>query len=203
MKNTVKTICLIATLLLIAAAGVEAPAQQAKPAEGLRSPDVVYVPTPQEVVEVMLKVTKAGKGDIVYDLGSGDGRIPITAVQKFGVERATGIDINPERISEAVANAKAAGVEGRVQFLNQDLFESKISDATVVTLYLLESLNIKLLPKLLRDLRPGTRVVSHAFSMGGWKPQQSINVDGRMVYFWIIPEKGSAEYKAALAASKG
>jgi len=204
MKKKEKTILLWLTLSLFAAAGiVPTGAQNAKPAQGLRSPDVVFVPTPEEVVDAMLKVAKAGKGDIVYDLGSGDGRIPITAVQKFGVDRAVGIDINPERIQEAVANAKAAGVEGRVQFLNQDLFQSKISDATVVTLYLLESLNIKLLPKLLRDLRPGTRVVSHAFSMGGWKPQQALNVDGRMVYFWVIPEKGSAEYKAALAASKG
>ena len=199
MKNKIKSILLLSFFLLGVVANT--PAQDAKPA--LRSPDVVFVPTPNEVVEAMLKVAKAGSGDIVYDLGSGDGRIPIAAVQKFGVERAVGIDINPERISEAVANAKAAGVEDRVQFLNQDLFETKISDATVVTLYLLESLNIKLLPKLLRDLRPGTRVVSHAFSMGSWKPQQTLNVDGRSVYFWIIPEKSSPEYKAALAASKG
>jgi cyclopropane fatty-acyl-phospholipid synthase-like methyltransferase len=201
MKNKVRSI-LVVTFLLFGFAAKTA-AQDAKPAEGLRSPDVIFVPTPNEVVEAMLKVAKAGSGDIVYDLGSGDGRIPITAVQKFGVERAIGIDINPERIRDAEANAKAAGVEGRVQFLNQDLFETKISDATVVTLYLLESLNIKLLPKLLRDLRPGTRVVSHAFSMGSWKPQQTLNIDGRTVYFWIIPEKNSPDYKAALGASKG
>ena len=158
----------------------------------LRAPDVVYVPTPAEVVEAMLKVTKAGKDDVLYDLGSGDGRIPITAVQKYNVARAVGIDINPERIREAEANLQKAGVGGRVRFLNEDLFEAKISDATIVTLYLLPSLNLKLLPKLLSDLKPGTRVVSHAFDMGTWKPQESLNIDGRNVYFWTIPGQGHA-----------
>ena len=167
----------------------------------LRAPDVVYVPTPVEVVDAMLKVAKAGKGDVLYDLGSGDGRIPITAVQKYDVTRAVGIDINPERIREAEANLQKAGVANRVRFLNEDLFEAQISDATVVTLYLLPSLNLKLLPKLLNDLKPGTRVVSHAFDMGTWKPQQSLNVDGRNVYFWTIPAKGTPDYNAAMAAA--
>lgn len=167
----------------------------------LRSPDVVYVPTPVEVVDAMLKVTKAGKGDVLYDLGSGDGRIPIMAVEKYGVARATGIEINPERIAEAEANRAKTGVRDRVRFLNEDLFEAKISDATVVTLYLLNSLNLKLLPKLLNDLKPGTRVVSHAFDMGSWKPQQTLTIDGRSVYFWTIPAKGTAEHSAALAAA--
>jgi len=170
-------------------------------AKQLRAPDVVYVPTPDEVVEAMLKVTKAGKDDVLYDLGSGDGRIPITAVQKYNVARAVGIDINPERIREAEANLQKAGVGGRVRFLNEDLFEAKISDATIVTLYLLPSLNLKLLPKLLSDLKPGTRVVSHAFDMGSWKPQESLNIDGRNVYFWTIPAKGTPEYNAAMAAA--
>ena len=176
---------------------------ETKPAAGgkqLRAPDVVYVPTPEEVVDAMLKVAKAGKGDVLYDLGSGDGRIPITAVQKYNVTRAVGIDINPERIREAEANLQKAGLGGRVRFLNEDLFEAKISDATVVTLYLLNSLNLKLLPKLLNDLKPGTRVVSHAFDMGTWKPQQTLNIDGRNVYFWTIPAKGTPEYNAAMAA---
>src|SRR5215204_4035270 len=134
----------------------------------LRSPDVMYVPTPTEVVSAMLTVAGAGKGDVLYDLGSGDGRIPITAVQKFNVTRATGIEINPERIQEAQANLSAAGVGDRVQFRNEDLFEAKFSDATIVTLYLLPALNVKLLPKLLADLKPGTRIVSHAFAMGDW-----------------------------------
>ena len=154
-----------------------------------RSPDVIFVPTPPAVVEAMLKVAKAGPGDVVYDLGSGDGRIPITAVKDFGVARATGIDINPERIKEANANLQTAGVGDRVRFLNQDLFEANISDATVVTLYLLPSLNLKLQPKLMKELKPGTRIVSHAFDMGDWKPEQTLTVDGRMVYFWTIPKR--------------
>ena len=167
----------------------------------LREPDVVYVPTPNEVVDAMLNVAKVGKGDVLYDLGSGDGRIPIIAAQKYNVERAVGIDINPERIKEAEANLKAAGVGNRVRFRNEDLFEAQISDATVVTLYLLPSLNLKLLPKLLSDLKPGTRIVSHAFDMGSWKPEQTLNVGGRTVYFWTIPKKGTPAHAAASAAA--
>ena len=194
------------TLVLTLGYGATASAQQRAPQEStsekpLRSPDVVYVPTPQAAVDAMLKVAKVGKGDVVFDLGSGDGRIPITAVQKFNAARAVGIDINPERIKEAEANLKAAGVGDRVRFLNEDLFEAKISDATVVTLYLLPSLNLKLLPKLLAELKPGTRIVSHAFDMGSWKPQQTLNADGSTVYFWIIPAKGTPEYNAAAGAS--
>src|SRR5437867_1189736 len=151
-------------------------ASNESPTDGkqLRSPDVVYVPTPYEAVDAMLKVAKVGKNDVVYDLGSGDGRIPIMAVQKYNAARAVGIDINPDRIKEAEANLKAASIGDRVRFLNADLFEANISDATVVTLYLLPSLNLKLLPKLLADLKPGTRIVSHAFDMGSWKPQQTL-----------------------------
>jgi len=169
----------------------------------LRTPDVVYVPTPDEVVDAMLTVAKVGKGDVLYDLGSGDGRIPIKAAQKYNVARGTGIDINPERIKEAEANLKTAGVGDRVRFLNEDLFEANFSDATVVTLYLLPTLNLKLLPKLLNDLKPGTRIVSHAFDMGSWKPEQTLDVNGRTVYFWTIPAKGTPAYAAASAASGG
>jgi predicted O-methyltransferase YrrM len=176
-----------------------APSNETKP---LRSPDVVYVPTPHEAVDAMLKVAKVGKSDVVYDLGSGDGRIPIMAVQKYNAARAVGIDINPERIKEAQANLKAAGVGDRVRFLNEDLFEANISEATVVTLYLLPSLNLKLLPKLLSDLKPGTRIVSHAFDMGSWKPQQTLKAGGSTIYFWTIPAKGTPEYAAAEAANK-
>jgi SAM-dependent methyltransferase len=168
----------------------------------LRAPDVVFVPTPYEAVDAMLKVARVGKNDVVYDLGSGDGRIPIMAVQKYNAARAIGIDINPDRIKEAEANLmKAAGLGNRVRFLNADLFEANISDATVVTLYLLPSLNLKLLPKLLADLKPGTRIVSHSFDMGSWKPEQTLNASGSTVYFWTIPAKGTAEYAAAAAAA--
>jgi SAM-dependent methyltransferase len=184
-------------------AGANAPSSDStSDGKQLRQPDVVYVPTPYEAVDAMLKVAKVGKNDVVYDLGSGDGRIPIMAVQKYNAVRAVGIDINPERIKEAEANLKTAGVGDRVRFLNEDLFEANISDATVVTLYLLPSLNLKLLPKLLAELKPGTRIVSHAFDMGSWKPQQTIKTNGGTVYFWTIPAKGTAEYNAAAAASK-
>jgi precorrin-6B methylase 2 len=200
-----------ASILLIFAlsAGAQTAAQRAPQAPAaaaqkeLRAPDVVYVPTPHDVVEAMLKVAKVGKGDVLYDLGSGDGRIPITAAQKFGITRGTGIDINPERIKEANENLAKAGVAERVRFVNADLFESNLSDATVITLYLLPSLNLKLLPKLLKELKPGTRIVSHAFDMGTWKPEQTLSVDGRSVYFWTIPAPGSSAYNAAMAAATG
>jgi len=168
-------------------------AQQQGNQAPLRTPDVIFVPTPEEVVDVMLKVAKVSKNDVVYDLGSGDGRIPITAARQYGA-RAVGIDIDPERIREANAGLKEAGASdpsmlNRVRFLNQDLFTANISEATVVTLYLLPSLNIKLIPKLNKELKPGTRVVSHAFDMGpDIKPDiDPINVNGRTVYFYTIP----------------
>jgi SAM-dependent methyltransferase len=194
---------LIALALLLNPYGLGAqPAPEQQPAKQLRSPDVVYVPTPYEAVEAMLKLAKVGKSDVVYDLGSGDGRIPIMAVQKYNAVRAVGIDINPERIKEAQANLKEAGVGDRVRFLNEDLFEANISEATVVTLYLLPSLNRKLIPKLLAELKPGTRIVSHAFDMGSWKPEQTVKVAGTTVYLWTIPGKGTPEHTAAARAAE-
>jgi len=154
-----------------------------------RTPDVIYVPTPPEVVEAMLKMADVKGSDVVYDLGSGDGRIPIAAVQKFGARSAVGIDIDPQRIKEATENAQKANVTGKVRFLNQDLFQSNISDATVVTLYLLDSLNEKLRPKLLRELKPGTRIVSHAFRMGDWQPERTETIGTRTIYFWRVPNR--------------
>lgn len=161
-----------------------------------RKPDVHYVPTPEEVVEKMLELANVGKDDVVYDLGCGDGRIVITAAKKYGA-RGVGVDIDPERIKESNENAQKAGVADRVKFLQQDLFEIDFSEATVVTLYLLPALNLKLRPKLLRDLKPGSRVVSHAFDMGDWKPDKVVTVPGdidseleRTVYFWIVPASG-------------
>ncbi len=210
MQFTARTSLLAMTLCLVAAwpdahaqsaSPQTAPASTTAPAKQLRSPDVIYVPTPPEVVDAMLTVAEVRQGDVLYDLGSGDGRIPITAVQKYNVTRATGIEINPERIEEAQANLKTAGVGDRVRFRNEDLFEANFSDATVVTLYLLPALNIKLLPKLLKDLKPGTRIVSHAFAMGDWKPEQTLNIGGRAVYFWTIPAKGTRAYAEASAAA--
>ena len=150
----------------------------------LREPDVIYVPTPPEVVEGMLRLAKVGAKDVVYDLGSGDGRIVITAAQKFGA-RGVGFDINPERIAEANANLAQANVGDRVKFVLADLFEQDLSEATVITLYLLPSLNMKLRPTLWK-LKPGTRIVSHSFDMGDWQPEATENVNGRMIYLWTV-----------------
>ena len=174
----------VLSFAIIAALVAPSSAQQA-PAP-LRSPDVIFVPTPQEVVDAMLKLAKVSASDVVYDLGSGDGRIPITAAKTYGA-RGVGIDIDPQRIREATENLKTAGVADKVRFLNQDLFTTSIGEATVVTLYLLPSLNLKLIPKLNAELKPGTRVVSHAFDMGDAKPISTQNVNGRTIYFWTIP----------------
>ncbi|MBD2082178.1 methyltransferase domain-containing protein [Leptolyngbya sp. FACHB-17] len=155
--------------------------------------DVPYVPTPTEVVDAMLKVAKVGKKDVLYDLGSGDGRIPITAAKRFGT-RGFGVDIDPERIKEANANAKKAGVSDRVKFAQQDLFKTDLSKASVITLYLLPRINLQLRSKLLK-LKPGTRIVSHAFDMGDWKPDRVVNVKGTNVYFWTVPKTIPANLK--------
>ncbi len=152
-----------------------------------RTPDVPYVPTNQKVVDAMLKMAKVTKNDVVYDLGCGDGRIVITAAKEYGA-KGTGIDINPERIKEANENAKVAGVTNKVKFIEGDLFEQDFSDATVVALYLLPAINLKLRPQLLK-LKPGTRIVSHAFDMGDWKPDQTMMVEGSTIYFWTVPAK--------------
>ena len=153
-----------------------------------QTPDVIYVPTPQDVVEDMLRLANVRKGDVLYDLGSGDGRIPITAAKKYGI-KATGIDIDPERIKEANENARKAGVANLVQFRQEDLFRSDFKDATVVTLYLLPQLNEKLRPRLWAELKPGTRIVSHQFEMGDWKPEKKLESNGRTIYFWTIPPR--------------
>jgi hypothetical protein len=155
-----------------------------------QQPEVPFVPTPQDAVDEMLGLAGVKQGDLVYDLGSGDGRIVITAVQKYGA-RGVGVDIDPERIAEANENARRAGVADRVEFRQGDLFKADIRDATVVTLYLLPTVNERLKPKLLSQLKPGTRVVSHAFDMGDdWKPVREMDVNGRTLYLWIVPERG-------------
>jgi SAM-dependent methyltransferase len=166
----------------------ETPAVARKPA---RTPDVIFVPTPERVVATMLDLARVGKGDVVYDLGCGDGRIVVAAARR-GARKAVGVDIDPERIAEARANVRAAGVGDRVEIREGDLFELDLSDATVVTLYLLPDLNLKLRPKLLA-LRPGTRIVSHAFDMGDWKPAATREVDGKIVYFWTVPARTKAQ----------
>lgn len=164
------------------------PAQTADSEKPARHPDVPYVPTPQEVVDAMLELAKVKKGDVVYDLGSGDGRIPITAAKRYGVT-ALGIDINPQRIKEANENARREGVTDRVSFRTADLFETNLSEANVVTLYLLPDVNLKLRPKLLKELKPGSRIVSHAFNMGDWEPDDTRTINGRTIYLWTVPAR--------------
>jgi precorrin-6B methylase 2 len=181
-------------------ATTEAPAatsQTTAPAAQTESPtpqlDVPYVPTPEAVVDAMLKVAKVGKNDVLLDLGSGDGRIPITAAKRFGT-RGFGVDIDPERVKEANANAKKEGVTDLVKFAQQDLFKTDLTKATVITLYLLPRINLQLRPSLLK-LKPGTRIVSHAFDMGDWKPDQVVSVNGTNVYFWTVPKTVPANLK--------
>jgi cyclopropane fatty-acyl-phospholipid synthase-like methyltransferase len=154
--------------------------------EGL---DVPYVPSPNEVVETMLKLAEVKASDTVIDLGCGDGRIVVMAAERFGA-KGIGYDLNPERIKEANENAIRAKVQDKVKFMEKNLFDADIKAASVVTLYLLPGVNEKLKPRLLSDLKPGTRVVSHSFEMGeDWKPEKTIEVNGRRVHLWIIPAK--------------
>ena len=185
MRSLRVSLALVLALTVVAATALGQTTTQQK----VREPDVQYVPTPQSVVDQMLQMAKVGKNDLVYDLGSGDGRILITAAKKYGA-RGVGYDIDPERVREATVNAAKAGVDKRVRFIQGDLFDADLREATVVTLYLLQSLNMKLRPKLFAELRPGTRIVSHDFDMGDWKPDQTVKVqvNGRehMVYYWLL-----------------
>ncbi len=153
-----------------------------------RTPDVIFVPTGYEVVVQMLKLAAVTSKDIVYDLGCGDGRFVVTAARQFGA-RGVGIDIDPERIKEARELAARTGANDRVRFIEGDLFETDISEATVVTLYLLTRLNLKLRPKLMKELKPGTRIVSHAFDMGDWAPEKTESVGSSSIYLWRIPPR--------------
>jgi len=176
-------------------------------AAGAAEPSVPYVPTPQEVVERMLEIAKVGPHDYLIDLGSGDGRIVVTAAKKLGA-RGFGVDLNPVRIKESIENAARAGVSDRVAFHQRDLFDTDLSDATVITMYLLPRVNLDLRPKLL-ELKPGTRVVSHDFSMDDWKPDASVEMDVRekygsapgssSIYFWIVPARVSGSWQWQLA----
>lgn len=185
-----------------------------------RPPDVPFVPTPHEVVREMLRVAQVDKDDVVYDLGCGDGRIVITAVKDFGAKRGVGVDIDPQRIRESNENARKAGVTDRVRFLQQDLFETDLQDATVVTLYLLPSINLRLRPKLFSELHPGSRVVSHDFDMceecegegspsciKGWHPDKVLRVRGpyreHTIYYWVIPAGVAGTWRWTVQTPQG
>lgn len=187
----IATVCLVFTSWCVAAtAAVDVGAASLQQTQTPSRPSSLapYVPTPQEVVERMLELADVTAKDVVYDLGSGDGRLVITAAKKYGA-RGVGIDIDPARVAEARANARTAGVEHLVQFVEGDALEADVSEATVVTLYLLSSSNLRLRPLLTRQLRPGARIVSHAFGMGDWTPERTeafkdANGATRTLYLW-------------------
>ncbi len=164
--------------------------------------DVPYVPTPEPVVRAMLQLAKVSKGDMVYDLGSGDGRIVIMAAREFGA-RGVGVEIDPQRIAEARANARRAGVGDRVRFIEGDLFQVDLRPASVVTLYLLPDVNLRLRPKLMKELRPGTPVVSHSFDMGDWEPEVQRTVNGATIYLWHIPARASGVWQYRIRTANG
>jgi SAM-dependent methyltransferase len=167
-----------------------------------RVPDVHYEPTPQLIVEDLLKMAEVNRTDIIYDLGCGDGRFVITAAKKYGA-RGVGIDIDPERIKESNQNARVAGVMDRVKFSEADLFETDIREATVVALYLLPEMNLQLRPKLLKDLKPGSRVVSHEFDMYDWQPDKMGRLGRNRYYLWVVPTEVAGKWRWTFPSAKG
>ena len=184
--------------LALAALAATATAQAQKkdefvPQVGQAGKDVIWVPTPEELVERMLRMAQTTPNDFVIDLGSGDGRIAIAAAKKFNA-RSMGIEYNPDMVELSTRNASKEGVAGKVRFAKADIFESDFSQATVITMYLLPGLNLKLRPKLL-DMKPGTRIVSHQFNMDDWQPDETTNIDGRRAYFWLVPAKVQGNWR--------
>jgi SAM-dependent methyltransferase len=177
-----RRVILVLALAALIGSGNSASAQKAP----LRAPDVRYEPSSPEQTRAMLQLAGVTKKDVVYDLGCGDGRLVITAAKEYGA-RGVGIDIDPQRIKESVANAQKENVTRLVEFRNEDLFETDIREATVVTLYLWPWINLKLRPRLWKELKPGTRVVSHYHDMGDWPPEKTIEVEGHKIYLWTIP----------------
>jgi SAM-dependent methyltransferase len=169
-------------------------------AEG--DPDIFYVPTPQYVVNELLEIAGTNKDDIVYDLGCGDGRFVITAAKKYGA-RGIGIDIDPERIQESAANARRAGVADRVKFIEADLFKTDVSQATIVALYLLPELNLRLRPKFFKELKPGTRIVSHDFDMNDWEPDVKGKLGNSLYFLWILPADVAGIWNVTLPSPTG
>jgi predicted O-methyltransferase YrrM len=190
MHRRLIPLLIVALMFLVAVAGAQSPTTttEKKPL------DVPYVPTHESLVDEMLSMARVGAKDVLYDLGSGDGRIVITAARRFGT-RGIGYDLDPERVSEARENAKRAGVTDRVRFEQQDIFTAKIADATVVTMYLLPDVNMRLRPKLLSELKPGTRIVSHNYDLGDWQPVQRKEMDvsgvNHTLFLWIVPQRAS------------
>lgn len=193
--DTFRTLVLLGLVFVFNISGAQIDMPYKYPGDGIDEVDVPYVPTPDDVVAAMLNQAQAGPGDIHYDLGSGDGRIVISAVRDFSVDRGVGIDLDPVRNQEANENAERAGVADRVEFFEADIFEFDFSEATVLTLYLLPEVNVKLRPRILNELAPGTRVVSHAFTMGEWESDAVETIGGRNIYYWVVPAKVEGEWE--------
>ena len=192
---------LLAALLVAASAAVFVSAVEIiKAGAQPRQLDVPYVPTPQHIVDSMLRLAAPTDKDFLVDLGSGDGRIPVTAALRYGT-RGFGVDLNPERVKEARANAEKAKVADKVQFIEGDLFKTDFTKATVLTMYLLPRVNMRLRPQVL-DMRPGTRVVSHDFDMEDWKPDQVEKHEYKVVYFWVVPAKVAGAWTLAAGERK-
>lgn len=191
---------LVSGILAAVLLALPAPAQHASPdpRPGL---DVIYVPTPHDLVKRMLELAEVGPDDIHYDLGSGDGRIAIAAVRDFKAKKAVGIDLDPARIAESKENLAKAGVGDRVTFRRANIFETDFSEATVISMYLLESINLRLRPKLL-DMRPGTRIVTQSFSMGAWKPDHQEAAGYRNVFLYIVPARIAGAWEFTEGAYK-
>ena len=199
MKLFAKSTALLAAALLIV---LPAAAQQKpyEPSVGQAGKDVIWVPTPDEVVDRMLRMAQVTSSDLVYDLGAGDGKIAIAAAKKFGA-RSVGIEYNPEMAKFAQGNAEKAGVTGKARIVNGDIFATDFTQATVITMYLLPALNLKLRPQIL-SMRPGTRVVSHSFTMEDWEPDETSNMDGRRAYFWVVPANVNGGWALETGADK-
>lgn len=194
---------MVLALTLAFASAPAAPQQQGDkdfvPQVGQAGKDVIWVPTPPELVEKMLQMARTTPNDFVIDLGSGDGRIAIAAAKKFGA-RSMGVEFNPNMVALSNREAQRQGVADRVKFLNADIFQTDFSQATVITMYLLPDLNLRLQPKIL-GLKPGTRVVSHQFNMGEWQPDETVNIDNRLAHLWIVPAKAGGTWSLRIEGS--
>ncbi|HEV2294134.1 MAG TPA: methyltransferase domain-containing protein [Tepidisphaeraceae bacterium] len=198
--RTFNPLWLVALILSLGVAA-QVGAQDEAPAEPVKK-DVPYVPTPQPVVDRMLEMANVTKNDVVYDLGCGDGRMVVTAAKKYGA-RGVGVDIDPQRIKESNENAKSAGVTDKVEFSIKNLFDMDFGEATVLTMYLLPDVNLKLRPKILSDMKPGSRVVSHSFDMDDWKPDAEDEVDSSTIYLWIVPAQVEGVTEARIKPQGG
>jgi SAM-dependent methyltransferase len=196
---SVRATLALACALFVVSAFAQQKDKDFQPQVGQAGKDVIWVPTPDEVVDRMLTMAQVKPNDLVYDLGAGDGKIAIAAAKKFGA-RSYGIEYNPDMAKFAQNNAVKAGVSGKAQIVNGDIFATDFTKATVITMYLLPSLNIKLRPTLLQ-MRPGTRVVSHSFTMDEWNPDETSSISGRQAYLWIVPANVNGKWSVEVTGS--